>query len=176
MSPSKKIVTIALLTAIAIILSYVESLIPSLIPIPGAKIGLPNIVTLLSLNMLGMIVTLLIVISRILISGFMFGNLSAIIYALSGGVLSWLLMGILIRINQNKGKPYFSLYFISILGAIAHNVGQLIAASIVVNNAHLFIYYLPFLTLIAIPTGLLIAFISNKLMKNLSFFSSSLFH
>ena len=115
-----------------------------------------------------------IVISRILISGFMFGNLSAIIYALSGGVLSWLLMGILIRINQNKGKPYFSLYFISILGAIAHNVGQLIAASIVVNNAHLFIYYLPFLTLIAIPTGLLIAFISNKLMKNLSFFSSSL--
>lgn len=163
MNRTKRLVYIALLTAIAMILSYVESLIPAFIPIPGAKIGLPNIVTLLALDTLGMPIALLIVIARVLLTGFMFGSMSAILYSLAGGILSWLVMGFLSRIK----KDGLSIYFISIMGAISHNVGQLIVAALVIQNKNLFLYYLPFLLLIAIPTGLLIGVIDKRLLRYL---------
>ena len=163
MNRTKRLVYIALLTAIAMILSYVESLIPAFIPSPGAKIGLPNIVTLLALDTLGMPIALLIVIARVLLTGFMFGSMSAILYSLAGGILSWLVMGFLFRIK----KDGLSIYFISIMGAISHNVGQLIVAALVIQNKNLFLYYLPFLLLIAIPTGLLIGVIGKRLLRYL---------
>lgn len=167
MSAARKTVTIAMLTASAIILGYLESLIPAFIPIPGAKIGLSNIVTLLSLNILSAPITLFIVAARILLSGFMFSNLSAVIYSLSGGVLSWAVMSLMVIHNRKHSGAPFSILFISVIGAIFHNIGQLIAAVMIIQNKTLFFYYLPFLILIAIPTGLLIGFIVKQCIKYL---------
>ena len=92
---TRRLVIIALYTALALILSYLESLVPIPMPVPGAKVGLPNIVTLISLLTLGTPLTLLIVTARIFLSGFLFGSMSAILYSLAGGLLSLGVMALL---------------------------------------------------------------------------------
>ncbi|MEG0310517.1 MAG: Gx transporter family protein [Eubacterium sp.] len=155
MKKTKKLVIIALYTALALILSYLEALIPIPLPIPGAKIGLPNCITLMGFYTLSTPLTLLILIARILLSGFLFGNFSMILYALTGGLLSFVVMWSLIRLPKNNLSP------------ITHNLGQLCVAALVVQNSHLFFYYFPFLMLIAIPTGLFIGITTDLLLKAL---------
>ncbi|MEG0075395.1 MAG: Gx transporter family protein [Eubacterium sp.] len=163
MKKTKKLVIIALYTALALILSYLEALIPIPLPIPGAKIGLPNCITLMGFYTLSTPLTLLILIARILLSGFLFGNFSMILYALTGGLLSFVVMWSLIRLPKNNLSPIT----ISIFGALTHNLGQLCVAALVVQNSHLFFYYFPFLMLIAIPTGLFIGITTDLLLKAL---------
>lgn len=162
MNKTRKLTHLALFLTTALILSYVESLIPFPIPIPGIKLGLPNIVTILGLNLMGLPATLILVVARVFISGFMFGSMSAILYALSGGLLSCLTMALLLILNKKKQR--LSMPMISVLGAIAHNIGQLIVAACVINNIQLMLYYLPYLVLLAIPTGLFIGFVANLLL------------
>ncbi|WP_295360864.1 Gx transporter family protein [uncultured Pseudoramibacter sp.] len=166
-SRTHQLVTIALLTAAAAILGYVESLIPAFIPIPGIKLGLANIVTMLALALFNLPVAFGIVTARVLLTGFMFGSLSSILYSLAGGWISCLVMGMLTAVNQKRAVLLFSFYGISVFGAIAHNLGQLIVAFIVIQNVHLILYYLPFLVLAAIPIGLLTGFIFVKLLPHL---------
>ena len=166
-SRTHQLVTIALLTAAAAILGYVESLIPAFIPIPGIKLGLANIVTMLALALFNLPVAFGIVTARVLLTGFMFGSLSSILYSLAGGWISCLIMGLLAAANRKRMAPLFSFYGISVVGAIAHNLGQLIVAYIVIQNVHLILYYLPFLVLAAIPIGLLTGFIFAKLLPHL---------
>lgn len=161
-----KLVFIALFTALALILSYLEALIPIPLPIPGAKLGLTNIVTLISLCTLGSPLTLLIIVARIFLSGFLFSGLSTILYSLSGGLLSLSIMILLLKIP----KVQLSIITISIVGAVCHNLGQLIIAAAVVQSLNLFLYYLPFLMLLAIPTGLVVGIISQMLLKRLNIF------
>ncbi len=162
-SKAYRLVILSLYVAMALILSYVESLIPLPIPIPGAKIGLPNIITLVSLLTLGWPLTLLVVLARIFLSGFLFGGGFSIIYSLGGGLLSLLVMCLLLYFFKDR----LSLMLVSIFGAIFHNLGQVIVAAIVVQTTSLLLYFL-FLMLLAIPTGLFIGLTTRELMRLLN--------
>ena len=162
-SKAYRLVILSLYVAMALILSYIESLIPLPLPIPGAKIGLPNIITLVSLLTLGWPLTLLVVIARIFLSGFLFGGGFSIVYSLGGGLLSLLVMSLLLHFFKDK----ISIILVSVFGAITHNLGQVIVAAIVVQTTSLLLYFL-FLMLLAIPTGLFIGITARELMRLLN--------
>ena len=162
-SKAYRLVILSLYVAMALILSYIESLIPLPLPIPGAKIGLPNIITLVSLLTLGWPLTLLVVIARIFLSGFLFGGGFSIVYSLGGGLLSLLVMSLLLHFFKDK----ISIILVSVFGAITHNLGQVIVAAIIVQTTSLLLYFL-FLMLLAIPTGLFIGITARELMRLLN--------
>jgi len=128
---NKKIAYLGLMTALALIFSYVEALIPVNFGIPGVKLGLANIVAVIALYLFGFPAAFAVQILRILLSGFLFGNMYSIIYSLSGGLLSITCMYIL------KKTDIFSMLGISIAGGIIHNIGQLIVAMIVMKQIRL---------------------------------------
>ena len=163
MIKTKKLVYISLLVAQAMVLNYLERFIPISIitAIPGAKLGLANIITMVSLKTLSIKNVLIVIFVRTLLSAVMFGSLSGYIYSLSGAILSFIIMALL---TKNKK---ISLITISIFGAIFHNIGQLAAAAAVIENYRLITYYLPFLILIAIPTGLFVGACSKGLLSYL---------
>ncbi len=150
-------------TALALIFSYVESLIPINFGIPGIKLGIANLITILALFKMSVKDTYLISITRVILSGFMFGNLFAILYSLAGGLLSLTMM----LLFKNSGK--FSLYGISMAGGVFHNVGQLIMAMLVVESVTI-AGYLPMLLVAGLITGLVIGIVSNEMLKRLSRF------
>jgi len=158
---TRKLVFISMLVAQAMILSYIESLLPA-IPIQGAKLGLANIATLLALSSLNFKESLLIVVARTVLSSFMFGNMTVLIYSLSGGVLSLLAMYLILKLP----KSTISYVGVSIIGAIFHNAGQLSVAVLVLQNIKIYLLW-PYLLLLAIPTGLFVGLVSNYLLKYL---------
>lgn len=149
-----------LLIALALIVSYVEALVPLPIPVPGIKLGLANVVVLSVLCLFGVKQAFFVSLVRIVLSGFLFGNLSAILYGLAGGILSLLVMAFL----QRTGK--FSVVGISIAGGVAHNLGQLIMASLVVENVTLF-SYAPVLLVAGVITGVLIGILDGEILKRI---------
>ena len=162
MSRNRRLVVLAMYLTTALILSYLESLVPLPIPIPGIKLGLANIATVVCLYTFGLPLTLLLVASWVFLAGFLFGSMSSILYALSGGLVSALIMGLLSMANKKEQR--LSLMAISVAGAIAHNLGQLIVATLVIGNLKLLLYYLPFLVLLAIPTGLVVGMAAQLLI------------
>lgn len=163
-SKAYRLVLLSLLLSLALILSYVESFIPLPLPVPGAKLGLPNIVTMISLILLGWPLALLIVVGRIFLSGFMFGNFFSIFYSLAGGLLSLLIMASLYRLFKDK----VSLILISIFGSIFHNLGQVIVAALVLQNINLFFLYFPLLMFIGILTGIVTGITAQGLLALLA--------
>ena len=157
MNKNRKLANMAMLFALAMIFSYVESLIPINFGIPGMKLGVANLVTVTGLYFLELPVVFLVVVMRILLTGFLFGNGMSIIYSLAGGILSFLVMALMKRL---KG---FSVAGVSIAGGVSHNIGQIIVASIVVENLKL-VYYLPALLIAGTVTGLVMGMISKKLL------------
>ena len=158
---TKKIAIMGLLTALAFGLSYLELLIPfSALGIPGVKLGLANLVVMLALYTLGRKEAAVISLVRITLSFFIFGNLTSLLYSLAGGALSFIVMLIL------YDKAVFSKIGVSISGAAAHNIGQIIAASFLLGTNAIF-YYLPFLLLCAILTGLLNGVLLSLILKRL---------
>lgn len=135
----KRITQLALLTTIALIIFIVELRIPNLVPIRGVKLGLANIVTVYAMYHFSAKETLLIVIARILLGSILGGNISAIIYSLSGAALCLTGMLILRYIIDEK-----YIWICSIIGAVLHNIGQ-IAAAILMMETTAVISYLPFL-------------------------------
>ncbi|MCM1049391.1 MAG: Gx transporter family protein [Clostridiales bacterium] len=153
----KKYVTLGFLLAASMILAYIESLIPFTIGIPGIKLGLPNMAVVLLLYTYGYKEALSVNLLRILLTGFLFGNMYSIIYALAGALCSFLLMLLFKKISA------FSVIGVSIIGGVAHNIGQTLVAMIVVENfAPLF--YLPILLIAGIVTGFLIGVVSMRVM------------
>ena len=159
---TKMLVFISMLVTQALILSYIESMLPA-IPIQGAKLGLANIATVLALSTLPFKFCLLIVVARTLLTGLLFGNMASILYSISGGILSLIAMFLMMRVLKDS----ISLVSVSILGAIFHNLGQLGVAILVLSNPRL-IVLLPYLFLIAIPTGLFVGMVSKYLLRYLS--------
>ncbi len=146
----KKVRTItqgAVLIALALALSYTERFIPLqlLIPLPGVKLGLANVVTLVALYLLGWKRTLPIVLIRCVL-GALFGSLTGLLFSLAGGLLSLTVMAIC------KKTTAFSVYGISILGAAAHNIGQILAAMGLMMSVYVGAY-LPYLLLIGVFAG-----------------------
>ncbi len=146
---TKKITLSALMVALAMILSYIEALIPFSFGIPGIKLGLANLVVLAALYLFGPVQALLISVVRIFLISITFGSMAALLYSLAGGLLSFAVMLILSKI---KG---FSVIGVSVAGGVSHNLGQLIVAALVVENMNLFFYF-PVLILAGVITGLLI--------------------
>lgn len=133
MTRSQKISYCAVFTALAMIFSYVEAILPINFGVPGMKLGLANLVIVAGLYYLNEKDVLIISVTRILLMGLLFGNGMSLIYSLTGGMLSYLIMILM------KKKTNLSVLVISIGGGITHNIGQLIAASLVVSNSISFI-------------------------------------
>ena len=150
-----------MLVALAFIFSYIESLIPISVGIPGIKLGLANMVVIVTLYLMGAGPAFMLFLVRIVLTGFTFGNLAMMMYSLAGGMLSMLVMVI-----ARKTK-LFSVTGVSVLGAVFHNVGQIIMAALVVENSSLF-YYLPVLLVSGVVFGIIIGVVGSVLIKRLS--------
>ena len=147
----------AMMIALAMIFSYVETMIPINFGIPGVKLGLANLVIVAAIYLFGGKQAFLISIVRIFLSGFMFGNLASIMYSLAGGLLSLAVMLLL------KKTDKLSILAVSVMGGICHNIGQLIVAMLVVENLKL-IFYVPVLLISGFLTGLLIGIVCRMIL------------
>ena len=160
---TKELTLCALLTALALALSYLENFFPlSLaIPLPGVKLGLANVVTLFALYTLGPGRALLILMGRCLLGAVFAGNMNALIFSVLGGVTAMLVMTAL-----SRGRR-LSIYGVSIGGAAAHNCGQIAAAVLTLGNTAP-LYYLPVLLGVSLGTGALTGVLAVCLFQGLS--------
>lgn len=161
----RKVAIFGVFTALALIFSYVELLIPINFGIPGAKLGLANLMTVLVLYKMGIKEALALSVTRIILSGFMFGNLFGILYSLSGGLLSFLVM-VLLKKSDRFSVAGVSIAGVSIGGGTAHNIGQLLVAMVVVQTYQVG-YYLPVLLVAGEVTGLLIGLVAKEVLKRI---------
>lgn len=145
-------------TALALIFSYVETLIPIHIGIPGVKLGLANLIVVIALYGIGVRESYVLSVLRVILAGFLFGNLFAILYSLAGGLFSLTVMAFL------KKTEKFSVLGVSMAGGVFHNIGQLLMAAIVLESLSI-TYYLPVLLISGIVTGLLIGIVANEMLK-----------
>lgn len=157
---TRKTAYLGLFAALAIILAYVETLLPIFVGIPGIKLGLANLSVLFILYRYSFREAAAVSAVRILVIGFLFGNLFSIVYSLAGAALSLIVMTLL------KKKTAFSLFGISIAGGVSHNIGQLLIAMLIVENTAL-IYYAPALLISGIVTGLLIGMLTVEIDKRI---------
>ena len=132
---TKKLALSAILAALAMILSYVEAMVPMPVPIPGIKLGLANLVILLAIYRLGFKYALAINCIRIFVTGLLFTGVFGILYSLAGGLLSLLVMYLLYR------TEIFSMVGVSMAGGVAHNLGQLLTACLIMSNIRLMSYF-----------------------------------
>lgn len=148
-------------TALALIFSYIESLIPFQIGIPGIKLGLANLIVVIALYKMSLREAYLLSVTRVVLSGFIFGSLFSILYSLAGALLSLTVMAVL------KKSGGFSVLGVSIAGGVMHNIGQLAVAVFVVRTFSIS-YYLPVLLIAGLITGLVIGIVSDHMLRRLS--------
>ncbi|MDL2280767.1 Gx transporter family protein [Selenomonadales bacterium OttesenSCG-928-I06] len=163
MSKVKRIIILALLVAIASILHVVEGWFPIFLAIPGAKIGLANIISLYAILNLGLKDTLYIVIARVII-GSLFGASflgPAFIMSFGGSIASVIAMHFAL-----KTHPLFSIFGISIIGAVTHNIVQVMLASVLISSTTI-LWYIPYLTFFAIFTGFITGLITKYLNERI---------
>ena len=153
-----KVAVFGVFTSLALILSYVELLIPINFGIPGMKLGLANLLVVILLYKGCPRDALLLSVIRILLSGLIFGNMFSIFYSLGGGLLSLAVMVFLKKTGQ------FTVAGISIGGGPSHNVGQLLVAMFVVQTYQVG-YYLPVLLIAGVITGAVIGILSAEVLK-----------
>jgi len=149
-----------LLIALAMVMSYVEVLIPFDLGVPGVKLGLANLVTMVALYSLGERPALAVSLLRIVLTGFTFGNLSSMLYSLAGGLVSFCAM-VLAKRSGGFGRTG-----VSITGGVFHNIGQLFVASLVVETFAVF-WYFPVLLLAGALTGTLIGLLAGEVLRRL---------
>jgi len=149
-----------LLLATALILSYIESLIPFFFGVPGMKLGLPNMAIVMALYMFGWKEAIVINVFRIVISGFLFGNMYGILFSLSGAVISFIAMLII------KSTDRFSMTGTSIIGGVFHNIAQILVAAFVVKTSGI-IYYMPVLIIAGVITGFINGTIASQVMTHI---------
>ena len=149
-----------LLTALGLIIGYIEFLISIPLGIPGVKPGFANIVIVWALYSLGPWEALMINGMRIFLSGFLFGNFSMILYSLAGAAVSFLCMCLA------KKSGLFSMTGVSMIGGVMHNMGQLLVAMAVLETVSL-VYYGPVLLAAGVITGLLIGIVTGEVKKRI---------
>ena len=155
-----KVAFFGVFTALALIFSYVETLIPIHFGIPGVKLGLANLIIVFALYRMDIREAYVLSIVRVVLSGFLFANLFSILYSLSGGLLSLTVMAVL------KKTKNFSVLGISMAGGVFHNIGQLMMAAIILESIRV-AYYFPVLLISGVITGLIIGVISSETLKRL---------
>lgn len=162
MKKTKALTLTSSLLAVALALSYMERFFPlqMLIPLPGVKIGLANIVSLVSLYLLGAKYAFSILVVRCILTSVFAGSVTSFMFSITGGIFA---MGVMI---VSMRMPVFSVYGVSILGAAAHNIGQ-IASSVILMNSVYIASYLMYLLPISVFTGFLTGLLSSGVIKAL---------
>lgn len=159
MKKTKRLVLLAMLTAVAMILSYVESLLPS-VSIPGVKMGLANIAVIFALFRFGWKEAAALSLVRVVLVSLLFGSVGAMLYSLAGAVLSLAVMALLRRIDR------FSTVGISVAGGVAHNAGQILMAMLILQTKQL-LGYLPVLAVSGIAGGVLTGLAAALLIRRI---------
>ena len=154
----KKTAYLGLLCAAAIILGYIESLFPVFIGIPGMKLGLPNLAIVMILYLYSWREALAVSVVRIIVIGFLFGNLFSIAFSLAGAFLSLLCMVVAKKLLK------LSCIGVSLLGGVSHNAGQILVAMAIVENVRVG-YYFSILAITGMITGILIGILSGEMVK-----------
>ncbi len=158
---SNRVALYGLLIALAFVLSYIETLFPVYLGAPGVKLGLANLVTVIALYGLGVKEAFAINLVRVILAGFTFGNMASILFGLAGALLSLLLMA------TCKYFRLFDMAGISILGGVAHNIGQFLIAAFVTKTFGVF-SYLPVLLIAGTVAGALIGLLGGLILKRIS--------
>ena len=156
----KHLVTLAMFTTMALVIFVVEAQIPVPVPIPGIKLGLANMITLFVLQKYRVGDALAVLVLRIFLGSLFTGTLVSCLYSLSGGLLCLVGMALLCRLLQNR-----YLWFVSVCGAILHNIGQILAAMLVMQTTQV-IWYLPFLLISGCVTGLFTGLAATYLIRH----------
>lgn len=160
MEKTKKLSICAVLISLALVLSYIERFFPlqMIVPLPGIKLGLANIVTLVALYYLDWKSTYGIILVRCLLGAIFSGSVSGLIFSLTGGLFSVSIMLLVKKISC------FSIYGVSILGAAAHNMGQIMAAIVLMQSIYIG-SYLPYLLIVALFTGYAMGSVTAGVLK-----------
>ena len=161
---TRQMVTLSALIAVAMILSYIESMIPAFVAVPGVKIGLSNIATVFALYTLGWPYAICVSVVRVFLSALLFGNFISLIYSLSGAALA---LGVMIAL---KKIDKFSTVGVSVAGGVCHNAGQIIAACIVMETASIALYIIPLIisgTIAGVVIGLAAGNLVERIKKYL---------
>ena len=155
-----RLASFGVFVALALIFSYIETLIPFQIGIPGVKLGLANLVIVIALYRMPVGEVYLLSGVRVVLTGFLFGNLMSILYSLAGGILSLTVMWGMKRIRS------VSILGVSIAGGVFHNIGQLLAAALMVETYGVF-SYLPVLLISGLLTGFVIGLAAGEMLKRI---------
>ncbi len=158
---ARKTALTGMLVALAFVLSYIETLIPVNLGIPGAKLGLANLVVMVALYTLGTKEAFALSMVRILLTGLTFSSMAAMLYSFAGGILSFVVMAIA------KKTKLFSATGVSVLGGIFHNAGQILVAMWVLDTSTL-VYYFPVLAVTGIVSGTVIGLLAVLVIRRVS--------
>ncbi|AOY76847.1 Gx transporter family protein [Clostridium formicaceticum] len=161
---TKKLVHLSILVSLGLALHIMEGFIPNpfIVIAPGAKLGLANIIGLITLVIYGIKYALTVNLLRAFIAGMASGAVTSMIYSIAGAVVSTLMMWMVYKLF----KKYFSLIGVSVFGAVGHNIAQLTVAAIIINNIRIYIY-LPIMMLASIFTGIFIGLTANFTLKKI---------
>lgn len=165
---TKKLTFLALFTTLSLAIYAAESALPPLAPIPGLKLGLANIITLVLLRHFSVRDALLVLLARILLSALLFGQALSLLYSLAGGLLSLCVMAVVMRVLRKK-----ALFLTGAMGGLTHNLGQL-AMALAITRTGGVLAYLPFLILSGILTGLFTGLCAGFAEKPLAPFLSDI--
>ena len=161
MPKTKKLALMALLTAIALTIFVVENQLPAPVPIPGVKLGLANIITLVTMLLLGKKEAGAVLLVRVLMGAMFAGSPSTMLFSAAGGALAWLVMCLTVGLFGEK-----QLWIVSALAGLAHNAGQLLTCALVVKTPGVFAYA-PILAVSGVITGVFTGFAAMYLIRAL---------
>ena len=161
MPKTKKIVLMALLTAIALTIFVVETQLPAPVPIPGVKLGLANIITLVTMLLLGKQEAGAVLLVRVLLGAMFAGSPATLLFSVAGGFLAWLVMCLTVGLFDQK-----QLWIVSALAGLAHNAGQLLTCALVVKTPGIFAYA-PILAVSGVITGVFTGLAAMYLIRAL---------
>lgn len=162
----KQLVLMALFVAVALVLSYIERLIPLNFALPGVKLGLANVVTCVALYMFKPKAALTLVVSRIMLLGLFAGSVTSFLYSMTGGIFSFIGMLVIMKVL----KDYVSPVGVSVVGAFCHNLGQVLVLGIITASLSVARTYFPILILTGAITGILVGYTAMFSIKYLRHF------
>ncbi len=143
---------------------YIDSLISIPIPVPGVRIGISNIAIITVLYIVGVKEAVIVNILRITLTSILFGNITSFWFSITGGMLSIVIMVLLKKIDT------FSMVGVSVAGGVSHNIGQIIAA-VLIMETNTILYYLPVLLITGTFTGIIIGIVAAMVLKRLKIYS-----
>ncbi len=155
---TKRVAYAAVLATLALMFSYVETMIPLSVSMPGVKLGIANLVILIALYILDVRYAFAINAVRILVSGLLFSGVFGMLYSMAGGIISLFVMWLLKKTNL------FSVVGVSMAGGVFHNIGQLLIASAIVSDIRMFIY-LPILMFSGLASGIVIGILCYFILQ-----------